>query len=433
VQKVVIAGGGPAGSLLALALDQVGVRVRILDPKPMSHDQGVVLLWSNALNVLARVKSVTQGGTLADALLDVVHDGAGSVLEQMRVLGWEGQELWPIPIGEISMEAGAPSVIVTRQGLYGLLDQELQQRDGIERSAVGLWELDDRGTHVRCFDDEGLAMDAALAIGADGAGSRVRAILLDDDLTFRKANQWLVVGEHHGMRRADLDRLLPSGALPFSLMGRDAAMWATRVGDVVHFMGSLRVRYESPDGPFGSDADAAFAVEVAHAKDGNLREDRVLALLEKGLRGVWPPVLGLLDGTGCRVRRLMRVRDRWPTRRWHAGRVGLIGDAAHPLTVDVGQGLGLALEDGVALAEEVARHGASPGALSSFQRRRKRRVDAMATRSFVTTIGGLPGTDVGTWARDMFLTHVAPTVALAGQKEMLTRDVPTGELLRPGA
>src|SRR5690606_4553202 len=39
---------------------------------------------------------------------------------------------------------------------------------------------------------------------------------------------------------------------------------------------------------------------------------------------------------------------------WHKGRVVLLGDAVHATTPHLGQGAGMAIEDGIVLAEELA-------------------------------------------------------------------------------
>jgi len=46
--------------------------------------------------------------------------------------------------------------------------------------------------------------------------------------------------------------------------------------------------------------------------------------------------------------------DRKHVNRWGAGRVTLMGDAAHPTTPTPGQGAGMAVEDAVILAKELA-------------------------------------------------------------------------------
>jgi 2-polyprenyl-6-methoxyphenol hydroxylase-like FAD-dependent oxidoreductase len=58
---------------------------------------------------------------------------------------------------------------------------------------------------------------------------------------------------------------------------------------------------------------------------------------------------------------------------WHVGRVALIGDAAHPTTPQLASGAGIAVEDALVLADELARHGNVPAALNAFLRRREAR------------------------------------------------------------
>ena len=64
--------------------------------------------------------------------------------------------------------------------------------------------------------------------------------------------------------------------------------------------------------------------------------------------------------------------DRDPVEHWVDGRVALLGDAAHPTLQYFAQGACMAMEDGVALADEVVAH---PGRLdAAFEAYRARRV-----------------------------------------------------------
>jgi len=62
---------------------------------------------------------------------------------------------------------------------------------------------------------------------------------------------------------------------------------------------------------------------------------------------------------------------------WYKGRVVLIGDAAHSLTPQLTSGGGMAIEDAVVLAEELAGREDLPGALNAFMRRRGERVKSI--------------------------------------------------------
>jgi len=73
------------------------------------------------------------------------------------------------------------------------------------------------------------------------------------------------------------------------------------------------------------------------------------------------------------------IADRDPIRHWGSGRVTLLGDAAHPVIQSYAQGACMAIEDGVALAELVARgeartrHAADRSLLIAARRRKSLR------------------------------------------------------------
>jgi 2-polyprenyl-6-methoxyphenol hydroxylase-like FAD-dependent oxidoreductase len=66
---------------------------------------------------------------------------------------------------------------------------------------------------------------------------------------------------------------------------------------------------------------------------------------------------------------------------WYRGRVLLIGDAAHATTPHAAYGCGLAVEDAVVLAEELARESALDSALDRFMRHRFERCRAVVEAS----------------------------------------------------
>jgi 2-polyprenyl-6-methoxyphenol hydroxylase-like FAD-dependent oxidoreductase len=55
---------------------------------------------------------------------------------------------------------------------------------------------------------------------------------------------------------------------------------------------------------------------------------------------------------------------------WYEGRVVLIGDAAHATTPHLASGAGMALEDGIVLADEISKTGDVDAALARFMDRR---------------------------------------------------------------
>ena len=89
------------------------------------------------------------------------------------------------------------------------------------------------------------------------------------------------------------------------------------------------------------------------------------------LFGGWcRPVQAAIDATPEREILHDDVFDRPPPGRWGCGSVTLLGDAAHPMTPDLGQGACQAIEDAVVLAEELARNEDVGRALRCYEARR---------------------------------------------------------------
>jgi 2-polyprenyl-6-methoxyphenol hydroxylase-like FAD-dependent oxidoreductase len=63
-----------------------------------------------------------------------------------------------------------------------------------------------------------------------------------------------------------------------------------------------------------------------------------------------------------------------PLESWSSGRVCLIGDAAHPVLPDSGQGASMALEDAALLAEFLSISNSPENAFSQFEQERRKRV-----------------------------------------------------------
>jgi FAD-dependent urate hydroxylase len=67
--------------------------------------------------------------------------------------------------------------------------------------------------------------------------------------------------------------------------------------------------------------------------------------------------------------------------RWGKGRVTLLGDAAHPMTPDMGQGACQAIEDAVALAECLEGGTSVEAAIERYEEKRTRRTAAIVRGS----------------------------------------------------
>lgn len=102
--------------------------------------------------------------------------------------------------------------------------------------------------------------------------------------------------------------------------------------------------------------------------------------------------------------------------RWGRGRVLLIGDAAHPVTPNLGQGAALGMEDACVLARLLERE---RGSADDLKRHRHRRVDHVRRLSWwagrFAHWQGVPGA----WVRDRLYRAVPPGAILKSQQRFI--------------
>ena len=66
---------------------------------------------------------------------------------------------------------------------------------------------------------------------------------------------------------------------------------------------------------------------------------------------------------------------------WNVGRIGLIGDAAHATTPHLASGAGIAIEDGLVLAEELAKAASVEAGWAAFVAQRYERARLVVENS----------------------------------------------------
>jgi 2-polyprenyl-6-methoxyphenol hydroxylase-like FAD-dependent oxidoreductase len=101
------------------------------------------------------------------------------------------------------------------------------------------------------------------------------------------------------------------------------------------------------------------------------------AMLLERFRGWAEPAPGIIEATQPTGIFQLDVFDRDPISNWGTGRVTLLGDAAHPMTFNIGQGSAQAIEDARALAGCLARGPDPETALRRYERTRRWRTANM--------------------------------------------------------
>jgi 2-polyprenyl-6-methoxyphenol hydroxylase-like FAD-dependent oxidoreductase len=338
-RQVVIVGGGIGGLCAAIAMRQVGLRVVVLERAAALREVGAgILLWPNAVRVLRRLE------------VGAAVEKAGAVATQGGLRSSRGNPLGSGLAEEVAARFGAPLVVVHRGLLQAILLGALDQgvlRLGAE--CVGVAQ-DAAGVTVRLAD--GSTEQGDLVVGADGLHSRVRAVLVGDGPPrYSGYTAWRAI--------VPLDLSLADRLRPGESWGRGCLFGVARLGgNQAYWWASAR----TDEGSGGSRAEEKAVVARRFS--------------------VWhEPIPELIDATLDQAIVRGGLYDRPALASWSAGRIGLLGDAAHPMLANLGQGACQAIEDAAVLGDAVGAGSDVTAALEAYGARRVPPAAAAVRRS----------------------------------------------------
>lgn len=109
---------------------------------------------------------------------------------------------------------------------------------------------------------------------------------------------------------------------------------------------------------------------------------------------------------------------------WNRPQVAFLGDAAHGLTPNLGQGAGMSIEDAVVLAECLHQHGTTEQALTLYEQVRRERMQTVAQQSRL--LGHLGQLEAPTLRRlrDWIFTKTPTSAAERNTWQVMIRDAP---------
>lgn len=363
--RVVIVGGGIGGLTLAIALGRAGIPCVLLEREPAPSATGSGLgLWGRAVGEL-------EGLGLARAL-----ERRSVAIERAQIRDPNGRVLLDLDL----LGSSPPTRFLRRAELHALLHESLppscELRLGARCTGIA---GDDRGASATLATGEHVPGD--LVVGADGLRSVVREHLWPG-ARCRTVGQtaWRgileAVPEHASLAWEAWGPGARFGIAP--LQGGQTCWWTT--GDAEPL------------------PDAAGIPE--HEHDALVARVAPFGPCASGPVAMTPPASILRTA----------LHESPPLPASHRGRVALLGDAAHAMTPNLGQGAGAAIEDAVVLAALLAQHEV-PAALAAYEDARRARTRRLARAARL--VG-----DVGHWrnpllraARNTAL-RVAPASAL---------------------
>jgi 2-polyprenyl-6-methoxyphenol hydroxylase-like FAD-dependent oxidoreductase len=336
-RRVLIVGGGIAGLAAATALRRAGADVDLVELGTSWTVAGTgIIQQANVVRAMARL------GFKEEFL------AAGFAVNRQRSYDQRGNLLADIVLPRLAGFDYPAMLGIARGALHQLLLAAATRAGTRISLGVGVEQLREAvgGVHVHCSD--GSAQRYDLVIGADGMHSRTRATLFGDRYQPVATGQgaWACLLP----RPSALDCLL-------TMTGPQGNCGACPLGDETMYL------YLTSVEPLGA----------------SYPQERLPALLRERLEPYGEPMAGWraairdpLDIYFRTLETLLIPED------WYRGHVLLIGDAAHTCVPHLGQGAGLAIEDAVVIAEELARDQSVPQALQRFMDRRRERVQFIA-------------------------------------------------------
>jgi 2-polyprenyl-6-methoxyphenol hydroxylase-like FAD-dependent oxidoreductase len=136
--------------------------------------------------------------------------------------------------------------------------------------------------------------------------------------------------------------------------------------------------------------------------------------------GWFDPIPALIESTDPDAIEPAFTYDRRPRRTWGRGRVTLLGDAAHPMKPNIGQGAAQALEDAVVLASCISEQKEPERALRAYEQRRVRRANRVVRASRQAGRAAEVRSPLGARLRDALMKALPDNVALARHRRIAT-------------
>ena len=323
VLKIGIVGAGIGGLAAANALHQAGHDVVVFEQSRQFLRVGAdINLTPNAVRALDGL-----GADIAQA----VRASAARPTHRISRTWDTGEETSRLAMGdEAERKYGAPQLTIHRADLLAALaDAFPAERVRFGKRAQSIEARADGGVAIR-FTDDSEATQLDVLIGADGIHSVVRNAM------FGAESPWFTgVVAFRAVVPTERVKDVPNiqaftkwwGATPESQIvtfplnqGRDTFIFATTAQDSWH--------------------------EESWTTPGSVDE----------LRGFYadfhPDARALLDACDSVLKTALYERD--PLTAWSLGPMTLVGDACHPMMPFMAQGAGMAIEDGVVLARNLA-------------------------------------------------------------------------------
>ena len=312
---ILIVGGGLGGLTAALALGQRGIPVHVFEGAPEFGAIGYGIQFGpNIFHVFDRLGISDEVKAVGDEPTAVFMFDA-----------LNGDTVINIPTGDSFRDRfNQQYLIIHRIDLHTVLLDACKKIEAITLEPEAMMtSYADHGDQVSIEFGDGRSFTGKALIGADGIGSTTRAQMIGD-------------GEPLPNGYVAHRTIVPMETVTAEVPRDVVILWGGPGFHIVHYPLRHGTLFNIV-AVFRSDNEAARGDVEAYRAE-----------LMETHKATHPEAKALIDMMD--LERRFVVGDRDPIRGWHQGRVGLLGDAAHPTLQSLAQGAGMAIEDGLHLA-----------------------------------------------------------------------------------
>jgi len=340
--KYTIIGGGIAGLTTALMLEHIGTDYQVYEKAPILNEVGAgIWLSANALqvyeelNLLASVKS------------------KGNSIDRITLGLPDLSPLSDTNMDQVKKAFGFSTIAIHRARLQKLLLESLPKEKILLGKDFSSFEKTDAGKVKINFSDNSSTVSDFL-IGADGIHSGVRKQLFPESkIRYSGQTCWRGVADIH---------------LNPEFNHRGLELW----GDQVRF-GLSKI----------ADGKVYWFAVALNRPNGKDLTHQVKEKLLVMFSSFHPMIQTIIKSTDQSKILRNDIIDLRPLKKWHQGPIGLIGDAGHATTPNMGQGGAQAIEDAYYLGKLIQKN-PDRNIFESFQQLRRKKVDTVVKQSWQT-------------------------------------------------
>jgi 6-hydroxynicotinate 3-monooxygenase len=348
--SVAVVGAGMGGLAVAATLRRVGIDVQVYEQAPRFARIGAgIQMMPNSIKVLRGI-----------GIEQRLRETSFAPYSHLNRDGYSGAITRELPMPENLYNA--PYLCMHRADLHDALASAVPKE--IVHLGKKLIGLDQAGGQVTLHFEDRTRVTADAVIGADGVHSIVRDIVVGPDEPIHKGRI-----AYRAVFPASLMDGFDIGPSRTKWWGTDRHIviyYTTKTKSEVYFVTSV------PE-------PAEWLTRESWSAKGDVRESR------KAYEGFHTDVRNVL--AACPDCHKWAILEREPLRRWSAGHVVLLGDAAHPMTPYMAQGAATSIEDAAVLARclDAVNGEDIGGAFKRYEAHRKPRTSVVQAISSANT------------------------------------------------